>query len=202
MIKLKEIYNKILEQVEPKKYTLYCDMDGVLCDFEARFKDLTGLSPNAFRDKNGLDEFWKVIDKDGVRFWVGMDWMPDGKQLYDYIKPNLYSLLSSPSYDNSSRLGKRLWVKKNTPGTKLILAAAEKALYYGIKEFTKNNYGFSNVEIQKLKRLYDYAIGLDDFNTKKYRKDFVKFVDEYDNRRGTNFLETFPQFTELYAENK
>ena len=125
MIKLKEIYNKILEQVEPKKYTLYCDMDGVLCDFEARFKDLTGLSPNAFRDKNGLDEFWKVIDKDGVRFWVGMDWMPDGKQLYDYIKPNLYSLLSSPSYDNSSRLGKRLWVKKNTPGTKLILAAAK-----------------------------------------------------------------------------
>ena len=69
-------------------------------------------------------------------------------------------------------------------------------------EFTKNNYGFSNVEIQKLKRLYDYAIGVDDFNTKKYRKDFVKFVDEYDNRRGTNFLETFPQFTELYAENK
>ena len=38
MIKLKEIYNKILEQVEPKKYTLYCDMDGVLCDFEARFE--------------------------------------------------------------------------------------------------------------------------------------------------------------------
>jgi hypothetical protein len=79
VIKLKEIYDKILEQVEPKKYTLYCDMDGVLCDFEKRFKDLTGLSPNAFRDKNGLDEFWKVIDKDGVRFWVGMDWMPDGK---------------------------------------------------------------------------------------------------------------------------
>ena len=125
MIKLKEIYNKILEQVEPKKYTLYCDMDGVLCDFEKRFKDLTGLSPNAYRDKNGLNQFWKVIDNDGVRFWVGIPWMPDGKELYDYIKPNLFSLLSAPSYDNSSRLGKRLWVKKNTPGTKLILTAAK-----------------------------------------------------------------------------
>ena len=49
--------------------------------------------------------------------------MPDGKQLYNYIKPNLYSLLSSHSFDNSSRLGKRLWVRNNTPGTKLILAA-------------------------------------------------------------------------------
>ena len=125
MIKLKEIYNKILEQVEPKKYTLYCDMDGVLCDFEKRFKDLTGLSPNAYRDKNGLDQFWKVIDNDGVRFWVGIPWMPDGKKLYEYIKPNLYALLSAPSSDNSSRLGKRLWVKKNTPGTKLILASAK-----------------------------------------------------------------------------
>jgi len=84
----------------------------------------------------------------------------------------------------------------------LIYKSAEKALYYGIKEFTKDNYGFSNVEIQKIKRLYDYAIGTSDFDQDKYRKDFVKFVDEYDNRRGTKFLETFPQFDILYAENK
>lgn len=84
----------------------------------------------------------------------------------------------------------------------LIYKSAEKALYYGIKEFTKDNYGFSNVEIQKIKRLYDYSIGTSDFNQDKYRKDFVKFVDEYDNRRKTNFLETFPQFKKLYAEYK
>ena len=133
VIKLKEIYNRIIEDIKPTKYTLYCDMDGVLCDFEKRFEDLTGLSPNAFRDKHGLDEFWKLIDDDGVRFWVGMDWMPDGKQLWDYIKPNVYSLLSSPSYDNSSRLGKRLWVKKNIPGTKLILAARKNKQDYSKK---------------------------------------------------------------------
>ena len=125
MIRLKEIYDKIIEQIEPSKYTLYCDMDGVLCDFEKRFKDLTGLSPDAFRDKNGLNKFWETVDKDGVRFWVGIPWMPDGKKLYEYIKPNLYALLSAPSLDSSSRLGKRLWVKNNIPGTKLILAAAK-----------------------------------------------------------------------------
>ena len=84
----------------------------------------------------------------------------------------------------------------------LILDSAKKALYYGIKEFTKDNYGFSNVEIQKMKRLYDYAVGTTSFDTGKYRKDFVKFVDEYDNRRGTKFLETFPQLEEMYVEHK
>ena len=126
MIKLKEIYNKILEQVEPKKYTLYCDMDGVLADFEARFEQYSdGLTTNEYRDKFGVSAFWKLVNGEGVRFWVGIPWMPDGKELFDYIKPNLYSLLSAPSYDNSSRLGKRLWVKNKIPGTKLILAAAK-----------------------------------------------------------------------------
>ena len=134
MIKLGDIYTKIIEDIQPPKYTLYCDMDGVLCDFEKRFKDLTGLTPKEFRSENSLNKFWKTIDDDGVRFWVGIPWMPDGKQLYNYIKPNLYSLLSSPSFDNSSRLGKRLWVKNNTPGTKLILAAR-----YNKQDYSEEN---------------------------------------------------------------
>ena len=85
----------------------------------------------------------------------------------------------------------------------LILESAKKALYYGIKEFKHDNYGFSNVEIQKIKRIYDYAIGKSlMFDTEKHRKDFIKFVDEYDERRGTNFVETFPQLKEFYVRNK
>ena len=84
----------------------------------------------------------------------------------------------------------------------LILDSAKKALYYGIKEFTKDNYGFSNIEIQKIKRLYDYAIGSSEFDVEKYRKDFVVFVDEYDRRRGTKFLQSFPKLEKLYVEYK
>ena len=85
----------------------------------------------------------------------------------------------------------------------LILNSAKKSLYYGIKEFTHDNYGFSNVEIQKIKRIYDYATGKSVlFDKEKHRKDFIKFVDEYDERRGTNFLETFPQLEEFYVRNK
>ena len=126
MIRLKEIYDKIIEQIEPSKYTLYCDMDGVLCDFEARFEQYSdGLTTDEYRDKFGIKAFWKLVNDEGVRFWVGIPWMSDGKELYNYIKPNLFSLLSAPSSENSSRLGKRLWVKNNIPCTKLILAAAK-----------------------------------------------------------------------------
>ena len=32
----------------------------------------------------------------------------------------------------------------------------------------------------------------------KQRKDFVLFIDEYDKRRGKNFLETFPEMEDFY----
>lgn len=84
----------------------------------------------------------------------------------------------------------------------LILEAAKKAFYYSTPEFTRDNYGFSDVEVQKLKRLYDYAISEDDFNVKTNRKDFISFVDEHDKRRGTDFLKTFPQLENLYNNVK
>jgi hypothetical protein len=59
-----------------------------------------------------------------------MDWMPDGKELWDYIKDKQPTLLSAPSRENESRLGKRLWAKNNIPGTKLILASASKKQNY------------------------------------------------------------------------
>ena len=137
MIKLKEIYNKIIEDIEPSKYILYCDMDGVLCDFDKRFRDLTssknrpsGMSPKEYKTKYSTNSFWKIIDRAGSKFWADMPWMPDGETLYEYIKPNLFALLSAPSFDVSSEEGKQEWVDKNTPGTKLILSpSAEKSTY-------------------------------------------------------------------------
>lgn len=84
----------------------------------------------------------------------------------------------------------------------LIMKAAKKAFYYAAPEFTREYYGFSNVEIQKIRRIYDYAIAEDDFETEKNRKDFIAFVNEHDKRRGTNFLETFPEMKNFYSNVK
>ena len=85
----------------------------------------------------------------------------------------------------------------------LILEAAKKALYYGQKEFSHEAYGFTNVEIQKIKRIYDYSKAHSAlYDKEKNREDFVIFVDELDKRRGTNFLETFPKLDKMYAKYK
>jgi len=89
-----------------------------------------------------------------------------------------------------------------TEHKELILDSAKKALYYGMTEFVQGSYGFSNTEIQKIKRLYDYAIFEDDFKLEQNRKDFIIFVDELDRRRETNFLETFPQLKKFYDTYK
>jgi len=108
------------------EYTIYCDMDGVLCDFDKRFMEFSnGIPPSRYESEFGKKAFWKLISEKGVGYWVGIPWMPDGKQLWNYIKPYNPSLLSAPSMEESSRLGKRLWVRNNIPGTKLILRSAE-----------------------------------------------------------------------------
>ena len=131
IVKLLEAY-PIPEQKELPPYQIYCDMDGVLTDFESRFEHFTGTNPKAYENQYGLEQFWHLIDfKIGVRFWVGMDWMPEGKRLWDFIKPYRPHLLTSPSRNDTSRLGKNLWVRNNLqPKPKTIFAySADKQRY-------------------------------------------------------------------------
>lgn len=99
-------------------------MDGVLTDFESRFEHYTGMHPQEYEKQKGLAAFWNLIDVQiGVKFWIGMPWMPQGRRLWDFIKPYQPDLLTSPSRDNNSRLGKNLWVKNNlNPKPKVIFA--------------------------------------------------------------------------------
>lgn len=82
----------------------------------------------------------------------------------------------------------------------LILKAAKKAMYYGMKDTPMDTHGFSDVQIQKIKRTYDYAISKDSFEVEKYRKQFCRFIKQYDERRGTNFIESFPELKDFYVK--
>jgi nicotinamide mononucleotide adenylyltransferase len=108
---------------EKADYKIYCDMDGVIADFDKGYKELTGREASFDTPK---EEFWAPIQKAGAEFWIKLQWMPDGKQLWEFIKPFNPQLLSAPSRDESSKIGKFVWVKRNVPGTKLILRQAER----------------------------------------------------------------------------
>ena len=120
------------EDFKPK-YQIYCDMDGVLTDFEKRFVSLLKQEgpkyyskevinqvtrPKHFEAIEGAKEFWNFIDNHiGLEFWSEMEWMPNGKQLWNFIEQYTPVILTSPSRQNSSRLGKRIWVKEHLPST-------------------------------------------------------------------------------------
>lgn len=104
-------------------YEIFCDMDGVIVDFENGYKKLTG------RDLNGQffndSEFWDPINNAGKSFWVNLEWSSDGQYLWDFIKGYEPKLLSAPSRDPDSVVGKHEWVEKELPGVPLLLRYAK-----------------------------------------------------------------------------
>ena len=122
---------KMDKEMGEKKYVIFCDMDGVLVDFDEGYKELTGVSTQ-HADSQGKDEFWKLY-RDSLKnkdipersYWANLDWMPDGKQLWDYISPYNPYVLTAPSVNfdipfeerykvenNESMQGKTEWVQR------------------------------------------------------------------------------------------
>ena len=114
---------------EETQYTIYCDMDGVLVDFDRGYQELTGMTTQQ-ADAIGGDTFWEPLIKAGAKWWITLNWMSDGKQLWNYIKKYNPILLSAPSREESSKLGKRVWVKRELPDVKLILRPASQKQQY------------------------------------------------------------------------
>jgi hypothetical protein len=106
---------------------IFCDMDGVLCDFDKAFKSSNddGLSFEEYDKVNGKGSGWAIISKQGEGYWSNLEWMPDGKELWDYLNTiSAPTILSSPSREYSSIKGKMKWINVNlgisqdTPTTK------------------------------------------------------------------------------------
>lgn len=106
---LKEIY----EADKAPSLQIYCDMDGVLCDFDGRFEYYFDLSPEEYKTKNGKELFYKKVSEAGVQFWAGMPWMPGAKELWSVIGKYKPIILSSPGQFEGAKEGKQLWIKKN-----------------------------------------------------------------------------------------
>jgi hypothetical protein len=80
--------------------------------------------------------------------------------------------------------------------------------FYGIPRFEYGFTGYSDVEIQKMKRIYDWMVSVkwaeetNDINLITHRYNFGKFIEEHDRRRGTDFKKVFPEFADFYEETK
>jgi hypothetical protein len=112
---LKNFSQFLLEKNETKR--VFCDLDGVLTDFDRSFKNLDfnkdKLSPEEYEKKHGKEEMWKMIDAEGESFWANLRWMKDGRELWDYISRYNPIILSAPSRSKDSKTGKMKWIQRN-----------------------------------------------------------------------------------------
>jgi hypothetical protein len=64
-----------------------------------------------------------------------------------------------------------------------------------------DGYGFTDIEINKIKRIKDWLVAEEDEeNVNKNRRDFYKFIREHDKRRNTDFIKVFPELEEFLAK--
>jgi organic radical activating enzyme len=84
-----------------------------------------------------------------------------------------------------------------------VLEQAQLMDFLSAPVFNNNYIGYSDVEIQKVKRIYDWMIS--EKNPSRIflqRYNFAKFISEHDRRRGTNFSKVFPELEEFYEFTK
>ena len=93
------------------------------------------------------------------------------------------------------------WIDKIREDVKLMNSLSEEK-YTHI--YGHGHSGFYDFEREKLRRVLDWVEApIDDIKwLMKMRKDFVLFIDEFDKRRGKNFLETFPEMEDFYNSCK
>jgi hypothetical protein len=109
--------NKVMnEEKEKSKYIIFCDMDGVLVDFDKGYEDLTGLHTK-HADVQDSNDFWNKFkssltekNMEEYDYWANLEWMSDGQELWNYIKQYNPYVLTAPSRDPGSKLGKKEWV--------------------------------------------------------------------------------------------
>jgi len=129
---------------------IYCDMDGVLCDFERQWARVNKLPFSKFSSLNMHDR-WEKVRKHGG-FWSTMPWKGDGRSLWNYIKKHDVRILSAySSSDPNCMLGKRQWLQKNVSisSAKIhLVQRSQKQLYSKkntilIDDYIKNTREFS-----------------------------------------------------------
>jgi hypothetical protein len=104
--------DELIKLSKEKELKIFVDLDGVLCDFDKAFEEL-GHGSSYDIDNNKL---WNIIRDETKHFWRDLDWTPDGKELWNFVKKYYPTILSSPApafADPDCARDKVNWVKKH-----------------------------------------------------------------------------------------
>jgi len=155
---------------------IYCDMDGVLCDFGSQLRKATGMSKEKFMAIPSSKNKWQPI-LEYPNFWSNMPWLGQGRILWNYIQkfnPHILSAYLEKTFDPNCIPGKTEWVKKN-------LGLSQSKIHL-VRRKEKQNYA---------KVVGEPAILIDDYD---------KNTSQFTNRGGIGI--TFRSASQVIAELK
>tara|TARA_X000001382_G_scaffold121681_1_gene104156 strand:- start:82 stop:597 length:516 start_codon:yes stop_codon:yes gene_type:complete len=119
---------QLLEASKEDLPDIYCDMDGVLCNF---MKAADYAAGGSFVTTDSKERWMKINQTRG--FWENLEWMAGAKRLYQKImKYNPYILSAYSGRDPTSKNGKLKWLAKNTDFKKsniLLVMRSQKQKY-------------------------------------------------------------------------
>ena len=101
----------ILEMQKSTRFTIFCDMDGVLCDFNAQFDHYYGKSATEYSKEKGPEIMRQAVNEIGEKFWSQMPWHPGSELFWKYISEYSPIILTSPSTFEFAQKGKLEWIK-------------------------------------------------------------------------------------------
>ena len=122
---------------------IFLDMDGVIVNFRGQCEKYECI--------NGNKVNWETVHRGGPEFWEEMEWLPEGKELYQWIlklcKQEPYHMI-----EKDGKIGKLNWLKNNTKIDKhhiIITNLGKEKEYYAdensvlIDDFKKNCEAFA-----------------------------------------------------------
>jgi len=102
------------------EYKIYCDLDGVLVDFDAGVRNISGgRSPDDFPNSSMM---WSAIGR-ADRFYANLPWTSDGKALWNVLVTHIPTpnILTGVPMSNKSREEKFAWCKRELAGDGLVI---------------------------------------------------------------------------------
>lgn len=89
---------------------IFCDMDGVLVDFDKEFERNHGVLPY----KLPREELWQIV-LDTKDYWLNLPKLKDADKLVNYLNKHGFQILTGlPAYGfDKAEKEKRLWLKKH-----------------------------------------------------------------------------------------
>jgi hypothetical protein len=122
-----------------KAFRIFCDLDGVLVDFDAGVVKLCGKPPSQI--SSGL--LWSSIAKAGSSFFTDLPWCADGLELWNAIRPYRPTILTGVSRA-AVAADKAAWCKRELcVETNHVDMAAKKKAHEPVTGFRKQ--GVTNV---------------------------------------------------------